>query len=131
MKLPVTTSTIQTRFFDTDALGHISSNAYFQYMELARTDLFIEISKTSHVPITAVVNLNIDYVGEIQFGEAITAVSWCSKMGNKSMVVRSDILAGERVAARGTVIMVGFDTETRSSIVLPSDWEASDYHPKE
>ncbi len=127
MKLPVTTSAIQTRFFDTDALGHISSSAYFQFMEIARTDLFMEIAKMGAVPITVVANINIDYFNEVQFGEEISVLSWCSKLGSKSMVVCNEIFAGKSLAAKGRVTLVGFDTETRQSCVLPEHWEVSDY----
>jgi acyl-CoA thioester hydrolase len=127
MKLPVTKTDIQTRFFDTDALGHISSGSYFQYLELARTDFFIDISKNGDVPITAVVNVNIDYVSEALFGEKISVVTWCSKLGNKSMVISSEIYSGDRISAKGTVTAVGFDTDSRTSRILPENWEISEY----
>lgn len=128
MQLPVTSSAIQVRFFDTDAIGHISSSAYFQYMETARTDFFMEIAKTDTVPTSVVVNLNIDYIGEVQFGEDISVETWCSKVGNKSMVINNNIYAGERLAAKGRVTVVAFDTETRSACSLPEHWQASNYN---
>lgn len=127
MKLPVTRSQIQTRFFDTDAVGHISSSAYFHYMEIGRTDFFLEIGKHEPIPPSVVVNIQIDYLRESMFGDAISVVTWCSRKGNKSMVISNDIYAGEVLSARCTATVAGFDMETRKSVPLPGHWQASDY----
>ena len=47
MKLPVTTTIVQVRFSDTDALGHISSGSYIQYMEVGRIDFFMRWQKSA------------------------------------------------------------------------------------
>lgn len=127
MKLPVSNTTVQVRFSDTDAMGHISSSSYIHYMEVGRTDFFIELAKKSAVPHSAVVNINIDYISEMLFGEEVTVISWCSKVGSKSMVITNQVYAGDRLAVQGRVTVVGFDLETRKSTVLPGDWEPSDY----
>ena len=128
MKLPVTTTEIQSRYFDTDAMGHISSNAYTQYMELGRADLFIAMADVGEeVPHSVVVNLNIDYVSEVIYGEAISVISWCSRVGNRSMTINNEIMAGDRIAAKASVTLVGFDPQTRRSCVLPAHWQPSEH----
>lgn len=127
MKLPITRTKVQVRFSDTDAMGHISSGSYIQYMEVGRIDFFHELAKNSSVPHNAVININIDYISEILFGEEITVVSWCSRVGNKSMTISNEVYAGERLSLKGSVTVVGFDLDTRQSCSLPKDWEQSEY----
>jgi acyl-CoA thioester hydrolase len=129
MKLPVTKTTVQVRFSDTDAFGHVSSGSYFQYMEIGRTDFFYELGKVSEVPNNVVVNINIDYVSETLFGEEVTVVSRCSKVGTKSLNISNEVYAGERLVVKGTVTLVGFDLETRQSCKLPAEWEPSEDSP--
>ena len=123
---PVTHTKIQSRFFDTDMLGHISTTSYVQYMELGRLDLLRHVAETiSEMPMSVVANLNLDFIGEIMLDEPVSVVTWVSHIGSKSMVVNNDIFAGERLAAKGAATMVGFDTTTRKAITLPSHWRAS------
>ncbi|CAH0991564.1 hypothetical protein SIN8267_01673 [Sinobacterium norvegicum] len=128
MKLPVTTSSVQVRFSDTDAMGHISSGAYVSYMEVGRADFFYAINNCyeGEVPYNAVVNINIDYLGEVIFGADVSVVSWCSRMGNKSMTISHEIIADGRVASRGHITVAGFDLKTRKGCQLPADWEESE-----
>lgn len=124
---PVTRTEIQSRFFDTDMLGHISTTAYVQYMEIGRLDLLRHISNTvEDMPTSVVVNLNIDFISEIMLDEPISVVTWVSKIGGKSMAVENEIYAGERLAAKGTATLVGFDSKTRRSAALPTHWRASE-----
>lgn len=123
---PVTHTEIQSRFFDTDMLGHISTTSYVQYMELGRLDLLRHVAtQISDMPMSVVANLNLDFIGEIMLDEPISVVTWVSHIGSKSMVVNNEIFAGERLAAKGSATMVGFDTTTRKATALPSHWRAS------
>jgi acyl-CoA thioester hydrolase len=128
MKLPVTTSSVQVRFSDTDAMGHISSGAYINYMEVGRADFFYAVNDLcdGDVPYNAVVNINLDYLGEVIFGADVSVVTWCSKIGTKSMTISHEIIADGRVASRGHVTVVGFDLDTRKGCALPADWAVSE-----
>lgn len=127
MKLPVTHTTVQVRFSDTDAVGHISSGSYITYMEVGRTDFLYELGKHSDMPMSVVVNINIDFVSETLFGEQLTVTTWCAKLGKKSMTLCNEIRTDDRLVSKGTVTIVGFDTQTRTSVPFPAHWEPSDY----
>ncbi len=129
MKLPVTTTRIQVRHFDTDSVGHISSSAYIIYMEVARTELLIEVREKYGSPDFVVVNITADYISETRFGEAVTVVTWCSRIGTKSITLSNITYAGDRVVSRGSVTLAGFDAATRKAVALPADWEPSDFDP--
>ena len=130
MQLPVSRTRIQARYSDTDAMGHISSGAYIAYMEVGRLAFFREILEQTGVDlITVQANITIDYISEARYGEDIDVVTWCARVGNKSLTIRQDILAGGRLAAKGSATNVAFDSETRKSAALPAGWEPSD-HPE-
>ena len=130
MKLPVKTTAIQARYFDTDAVGHISSNAYVHYMEIGRSEYMMELSRRLNMPSSVVANINVDYVSETFYGEDIKISCWCSRVGSKSLTISNVIYAGERVVSRGTATLVGFDQQTRKSVAFPAELEAVEFSPE-
>lgn len=128
MKLPVTRTKVQTRYSDTDAMGHMSSGSYVTFMEVGRLDFFNRLmEQTGYEQPSVVANINVDIVSECRYGETIEVVSWCPHVGTKSMKICNSIFANGRLVAKGSVTTVGFDLLTRKSAALPSDWEVSDY----
>jgi acyl-CoA thioester hydrolase len=128
MKLPVTRTKVQVRYSDTDALGHISSGSYITFMQVGRLDFFKEITQqTGYVKPLVVANINIDYFHECRYGDDIEVVTWCARVGNKSLNICSEIFANGELVAKGSSAHVGFNSETRKSEQLPKEWESSDY----
>lgn len=128
MKLPVTRTKVQTRYSDTDAMGHISSGSYVTFMEVGRLGFFDEIEKHTKMSIGLVVaNINVDYIQECFYGNDIEVVTWCSRIGVKSVTLRNEIYADGTLRAKGSVTCVGFNMKTRQSAALPNEWEISDY----
>ena len=127
MKLPVTRTPIQTRYSDTDAMGHFSSGSYITFMEIGRLDFFRKlVEQTGTSPSTVVANITVDILHESRYGEALEVVTWCARVGNKSLKICNDIHANGRLVAKGSTVNVGFDPVTRRSAPLPGGWEASD-----
>lgn len=128
MQLPVTRTSIQTRYSDTDAMGHISSGSYITYMEVGRLEFFKQLLQlTGHDLISVQANITIDYIREARFGEDIEVISWCSKVGSKSLTILQDIYADGQLAAKGSATNVAFNSDTRKSEPLPAGWQPSDY----
>ncbi|MYM63683.1 thioesterase family protein [Pseudomaricurvus sp. HS19] len=129
MKLPVVRTKVQTRYSDTDALGHISNSNYVVYLELGRLDFFNEINRqTGYYEPFVVANLNLDYLKECFYGDTIEVVTWCSRVGTKSLTIDAEIYANGKLSAKSSLVSVGFNKTTRQSQALPTDWEASDYN---
>ena len=126
MKLPLVRTKIQTRYSDTDALGHISSGSYVTFMEVGRLEFYNQITEQTGLDLTTVVvNINLDYFKECRYGDEIEVISWCSKVGSKSLVISARILANKELVAEGSSTNVAFDTDSRSSIALPENFEPS------
>ena len=127
MKLPTTRTRIQARFSDTDAMGHFSSGSYITFMEVGRLDFFEQVvNQTGNEPSTVVTNMTIDIQRESHYGDALEVISWCSRIGTKSMTISAQITANGIVVAKGSCTSVGFDKDTRRSAPLPTGWEISD-----
>jgi len=122
MKLPKVKTEIQLRYSDLDVLGHISNSVYNQYFEIGRLDWFDVLEEQ---PVTVVANSNVDYIKEISLKDKVHVVTSCVKKGTKSMTLSQDVYSNDELATKSTVVMVGFDQETRKSCVLLDGWETS------
>lgn len=126
MKLPYVKSDIQIRFSDLDMQGHVSNSVYMQYFDIGRVDFFYELGKTSEVTNNVVASVHIDMLREVRLKDKLVLETWCSRKGNKSITLEQHLFANGNCASQCTIVLVGFDRETRKSIALPEDWEASD-----
>ena len=125
-KLPTTRTKIQARYSDTDAMGHFSSGSYVTFMEVGRLDFFEAVAEqTGGTPSTVVANITVDILRECRYGDALEVVSWCSRIGNKSLTISSELYANGQLVAKGSVTNVGFDMQTRTSAPLPGSWKLS------
>lgn len=126
MKLPKTRTEIQVRFSDLDMLGHVSNSVYAQYFDLARIDYFREVREFSEVPQYVVASVKMDMLSEIRFDQQVVVETWCEGVGNKSMNIAHHLYANGECATVSRSVLVGFDTQTRKAVPLPSDWQATD-----
>jgi len=132
MKLPIAKTNIQIRFTDLDQLGHVSNSIYPQYLDMGRIDHYLAVQKEielNHLsikqPINVVASLHINYLSEIKLTHTVFVETWCEKIGNKSMTLRQDLFADGQCAARASVVIVGIDPVTRSTVTYPREWEPS------
>ena len=121
--LPTSKCEIQLRYSDLDPMGHVSNHIYGQYFELARTEWLKQI--TGDYPSSVVANINIDYLAEIRPGDKIHVITYCTKVGNKSIQLMQEAYANDRLVTRASVVLVGFDRKTRETVPLLPGWEPS------
>jgi acyl-CoA thioester hydrolase len=129
MKLPITRTPIQIRYFDIDTLGHVSNSAYLQYCDMGRMDFFTESAKIAadgKFMNNVVANINMDFVHEILLEDRLYVLTWCQRIGNKSMTLKQFLFANEQLAARVTITLVGWDKARRCAVAIPSNWQISD-----
>ena len=121
MKLPQVDTDIQIRFSDMDPLGHVSNNAYSEYLEVARVDWLNAIE--GERPSVVVANLNIDFINELGLDDRIHVKTKCIRKGTKSLTLSQNIYRGEECVARADVVIVGFDRKKRQSVELLPGWD--------
>ena len=106
-------TTIQLRFADTDALGHINNGSFVVYAETARLAFFNEILDSSRSLILA--HIAVDFRQQIRFGAQVEVLSWVEKVGSSSVTVMHQILANGEVAGEARAVVVYFDYEAQKS----------------
>ena len=122
--LPSVENTIQVRFSDTDAMGHISSGSYAAFAEVGRAAFFTKIPEpVSEIPWFVLVHLGMDFVSEARFGQSFTLATRCVKIGEKTIRLEQIVRADDEVACKLEVVMVAFDPKSRKAIPVPSHWQ--------
>ena len=119
---------INVRYADLDTLRHVNNVAILEYVETARTGYY----KTSGIWDgeiregfgMVVASVHIDYVESIQYGDSIRVGVMTRALGTKSLRFWFQVESGEgeRVFAKGEVIMVAYDLEKQRSRAVPAEW---------
>ena len=121
---------VPLRWGDFDALGHVNSVRYLDFMQDARVSLVHEfgLPKSSLTEIGHLVARNeIDYLRPIGMDDhRITVEVWISRFGGASYDVRYEVLdeAGT-VCARAKSVMVTVDMRSEAVIRVPDDVRAA------
>jgi acyl-CoA thioester hydrolase len=115
------TTTIRPRVSETDGLGHINNTTIPVWFEAGREGIFrIFTPNLSFKDWRAVlVNMNIDFVRETQFGKDVEVRTWIEKVGTSSFVVKEELYQDGHLCARGTATYVNFNQATRKAEPIP------------
>jgi acyl-CoA thioester hydrolase len=120
-------TTIQVRFRDTDAFGHVNNAVFATYVELARvrylTDLLQPDEHFERMPLI-LARLEIDFRSPIMFGEEVTVETRVDRIGRSSIAMSHRVTAtpGDRLVADVQSVLVTYDYVDASSIPVPEDW---------
>ncbi|MFC6613664.1 acyl-CoA thioesterase [Halopenitus salinus] len=125
-------TSIDVRFRDIDAMGHVNNAVYATYLEQARTDYFRrvleeDIAKTS----TVIATLSIDYRDPILLeDESATVEVTVPDVGTSSIPMEYTVRTDRGVAAEAESVQVLYDTEAETSVPIPDDWRSTirEYH---
>ena len=122
MREPFLSLTIEPRFYETDALGHINNVAIAGWMELGRTQV-IERLAAGEVAVPpeswVVVSLLVEFVAETFYGEAVTLKVTELGMGNTSLTVASELWQGGKLTVRGRAVLVHRNPATGAKQAIP------------
>jgi acyl-CoA thioester hydrolase len=120
--------TAQLRWSDPDMLGHINHARALSLVEDGRMAFMAqspaagaELGRTPRGVILA--RLEVDYLHQVHYrvDEALPVVSWITKLGNKSLVMRQELLQDDRVVLRADAICVAFDYAADASRPFDAD----------
>jgi acyl-CoA thioester hydrolase len=110
---------IQIRFFDTDALGHVSNIACSLYVEQARVSFFRALGMERIALILA--HLSLDFRRQIKFGDIVHVETKVEKIGNTSVTLLQMIYANNDLATETTSVVVLFDYEAQKPKAISDD----------
>ena len=115
-------TSIELRFSDLDAYGHVNSAVYFTYLETARVKLFHDFFKTVSEQgiFTVVARAECDFKIPIMLYDNVIVTLWVAKAGRASFDIDYRLHDGsDKTYATARTTMVCFDNIRKTTIPLP------------
>jgi acyl-CoA thioester hydrolase len=122
--MPAHRTDIQTRFGDTDALGHINNASFAAYAEVARLD-FLRRQLGSSVTSLILASLYIDYRKQVAWDEHVHIDTSVEKLGKSSMTIVQTVFANDIAAADVRSVVVHFDYSAGKSRELTPEMRSA------
>jgi acyl-CoA thioester hydrolase len=123
-------TTIQTRWGDNDAYGHVNNTIHYQWFDTVVNAWLIEhgLLDIEHGnPIGLVVETGCRYALSLAYPEAIEVGLALERLGGSSVTYRLGVFAegSDEPAAQGHFTHVYVDRESRRPVPLPQVWRES------
>jgi acyl-CoA thioester hydrolase len=109
------------RFYETDALQHVSNTALVGWFETARLPIFKYFTPEldlSNWPLI-LANYNVDFLEQIYLAHPVEVKTWISRIGNSSFMVYQELWQSNLKKAKGTTTLVRFDYKSKKSVRIP------------
>jgi len=113
--------TIQPRFAETDALGHINNATLPVWFEQCRTPIF-RIFVPSLEPKAwnlILAKVEVEYTAELFYGKDVVIKTGLKAIGNSSLQVYQEAWQDDRLCAKGLATMVHFNHQEKRSEPIP------------
>lgn len=117
---------IQMRFNDVDQMGHVNNAVIMEYFDLGKSAYF----KAAGVPVTPeegnftvmIVHYEVDFVGQIRYGDELQVRSKTVRFGNKSFNLLQQVVDKDgEVKVECRIVMAGYDRAAGQSAVIPEE----------
>jgi len=118
----MTQLSLQPRFSDTDALGHINNCSYAQWFEEARTPIFKIFTPKLNVLNwkLIVVKTNYQFHEQCYYGKSITIKTKVSRIGKSSFDINHKAYQNKKLICTGEVTAIKFNYKKNTSSALNS-----------
>lgn len=115
--------TINPRFCDTDAMGHINNTVLpVWFLEGRESILRIFNPSLSTEEVSLVLaKIEIEYLEETFFGKPVEIRTYVLRIGTSSVLVGQEAWQDGTLRSTGTATMVNFDKHSRKSVPIPAD----------
>ncbi|HJP71595.1 MAG TPA: thioesterase family protein [Candidatus Limnocylindria bacterium] len=120
-------TTLEVRFRDIDAFGHVNNAVFFSYVEQARIRYLLDVldSEASFERMPLILaRVELDYRSPIFYGEAVTVDTRIDRIGRTSFAMSHRMTAGrdERLVGEVQSVLVTYDYAAASPIPVPDAW---------
>jgi acyl-CoA thioester hydrolase len=115
--------TLQPRFSETDALGHINNTVIPVWFESARDPVFrifnanLDLNSWNLI----IAKIEVNYSAQIQYQAQVEIRTSIKKVGNSSFTVFQQVFQADQCVAFGECIMVKFDYVTNKSAAITDE----------
>lgn len=115
--------TLKVRFYETDALQHVSNTVIVGWFETAREPIFKIFNPSLDVTRWPLIlaSYKVDLVKQIFFGENVEIKTGVSRLGNSSFDIYQEVWQKGELCAKGTTVMVHFDYNSQRSVPISDD----------
>lgn len=114
-------ATYDVRFYETDALQHVSNTVLVGWFESAREPIFRmftpELDLQNWPLILA--SYKVDFLEQLFYGHSVTVRTMIGRLGKSSFEVYQEVWQQGKCCASGTTTMVHFDYKTQKSAPIP------------
>lgn len=122
-------TSLQVRFRDTDAFGHVNNAVFASYTELARIRYLIDVLRPDgpfdRMPLI-LAHLAIDFRSPILFGEEVIVETRVDRVGRTSFAMGHRMTTGDgRLVGEVASVLVAYDYQAARPMPIPEAWRAS------
>lgn len=120
-------TTLQVRFRDIDAFGHVNNAVFFTYVELARIEYLLDVLQPAdtfdRLPLI-LARVELDFRSPILFRETVAVESRVDRIGRSSFDMRHRMTAGKdaRLVADVHTVLVTYDYAAARPMPVPDEW---------
>ena len=120
-------TTLQVRFRDIDAFGHVNNAVFFSYVELARIRYLLDVLQPERpfdkLPLI-LARVELDFRSPIAFGEEVVVETRVERFGRTSFGMAHRMTAGldRRLVGDVQTVLVTYDYETARPVPVPDEW---------
>lgn len=111
------------RFYETDALKHVSNTVVVGWFETAREPIFRmftpELDLDNWPLILA--SYKVDFLKQLYYGHPVTVKTWIIRIGKSSFDVYQEVWQRNTCCASGTTTMVYFDYVAQGSKAIEGE----------
>ena len=108
------------RFYETDALAHVSNTVLVGWFETGREPLFKlftpELDLQNWPLILA--SYKVDFLEQIYYGQKVQVKTYISRLGTSSFDVYQELWQKQKKCATGTPTLVHFDFQTKKAVAI-------------
>ncbi len=116
---------IQQRFTDIDPFLHVNNVAQQMYFDVGKTAYYNKVlgaDVLTGARRIVTVSTSTSYMAQVRMNDDVHVTTVCERIGNKSMTLFQQLLAGGRVCSESRSVMVAFDFEAQQGIPVPDEW---------
>ena len=118
-------TSIQKRFSDVDPFQHVNNVSQQMYFDVGKMEYYEKILGDEVLLgdlRIVTVSTSTSYMDQIRLHDRVRVTTTCEKIGNKSLTLFQQLLAGDRVCSESRSVMVAFDFSRQQSMPVPDAW---------
>lgn len=121
---------VEIRFVDIDALGHVNNAHHLSYVEQARVKYFNELVGWDwnwNTDGIILAKAEVTYLRPILFQDRLFIQTRCARIGGKSMELEYRLLKYEAdepvLLAEARTVVVAYDYSAKTTVRVPESWK--------